>query len=197
MSIGRIYLSALSGLERTACVFGFLVMAGGLIVDVGARLWSRVLAEAGKARWVSAEFVDQWSYGGGVLGAPQIAVIGMIIVSMFGLGVAIDKGAQLRARFLDGVFPQAWSGGIDRLADLITAIVFMIIGGLAAIMTREAFALGDVTSVLRWPIWPMQTIIAAAFVLNGLRHLVFCVAPELRPHQDIEPETFVVEEAPR
>jgi hypothetical protein len=64
-------------------------------------------------------------------------------------------------------------------------------------MTQESFVMGDVTSVLRWPIWPLQTIIVVAFLLNAVRHLIFCFEPDTRPREDLEPETSAIEEAPR
>lgn len=195
--MSRAVLSGLGAFERFACVAGFIVMAGALILDVGARLWSNAVVHADRAGWISDALADQISAGGGVLGAPQVGVIGMIVVAMFGLGVAAQKGAQLRARFLDWVFPKSWGAGVDRIGDLISALAFAVIGGLVVIMVGEAMRLGDVTSVLRWPIWPIQSIIAAAFLLNAVRHLVYFLDPGSRPREDVEPETSAVEEAPR
>ena len=174
MTLARAFLAALSRFEKIACALAFMVMAGALVVDVLKREIT----------------------GSGVLGAAQVGVIGMIAVAMFGFGVAAQSGGQLRPRFLDGAFPKAWSGAIDRLADLVTALGFAVIGALAVVMTRESAAMGDVTSVLRWPIWPMQAIIALAFLTNTLRYLVFFIYPALRPGEDLEPETALKERAP-
>lgn len=195
--MNRALLNSIGAFERIACVFGFLVMAGALVLDVGARIWSNLVVHADRAGWISDTLADQISAGGGVLGAPQVGVIGMIVVAMFGLGVAAQKGAQLRARFMDWVFPKSWSGGVDRIGDLITALAFAAIGALVVVMVGEAMRLGDVTSVLRWPIWPLQSIIALAFLLNALRYLLYFIDPSLRPREDVEPETSAVEEAPR
>jgi TRAP-type C4-dicarboxylate transport system permease small subunit len=197
MSAGRAVLSVMSAFERAACVFGFVVMGGALIVDVGARLWSRAIADAAARGWLDAVSASELSLGGGVLGAPQIGVIGMIIVAMFGLGVAVQKGAQLRARVLDGLVPKAWSGAIDRIADVLTAVMMGVIAALCLIMTQESAVMGDVTSVLRWPIWPFQAVIVAAFAMNALRYAIFALDPGLRPREDLEPETPGLEEQPR
>jgi TRAP-type C4-dicarboxylate transport system permease small subunit len=175
MEAARAFLNGLGLFERIACGAAFVVMAGALIADVGMREIT----------------------GAGILGAPQVGVIGMIAVAMFGFGIAASQGAQLRPRFLDGVFPTAWGPAIDRLADAITAAGFAGIGALAVIMVAESAQLGDVTSVLRWPIWPMQTIIAVAFATNAIRYLIFALWPALRPADDIEPETSAIESAPR
>jgi TRAP-type C4-dicarboxylate transport system permease small subunit len=175
MSMARAYLSALSLFERVACAMAFIVMAGALIADVGSRLFT----------------------GAGILGAPQVGVIGMIAVAMFGFGIAASKGAQLRPRFLDFVFPKSWDGALDRIADFITGVGLSALGVLCAIMAGEAMRLGDVTSVLRWPIWPMQIIIVVGFATNAIRYFIFALAPALRPRDDIEPETSAIEGAPR
>lgn len=175
MEAARRFLAGLGLFERIACGVAFVVMAGALIVDVGMREIT----------------------GAGVLGAPQVGVIGMIAVAMFGFGIAASQGAQLRPRFMDGVFPKAWGPALDRLADAITAAGFAGIGWLAIIMVAESARLGDVTSVLRWPIWPMQTIIAVAFATNAVRYALFAIWPALRPADDIEPETSAVESPPR
>jgi TRAP-type C4-dicarboxylate transport system permease small subunit len=197
MRAGRALLAGLGAFERLACVLGFVVMAGALTLDVGARVFSHAVTFAERQGWVGAALADQVSFGGGVLGATQIGVIGMIVVAMFGMGVAAQKGGSLRARFLDGVFPKSWSSGVDRIGDTVSALMFLAIGALAVVMVSEAMVMGDVTSVLRWPIWPIQAIIAAAFLLNALRCFVYALDPSLRPREDLEPETSVVEEAPR
>lgn len=174
MSAARAFLAALSRFEKIACVIAFVVMAGALVADVLTREIT----------------------GSGILGAPQVGLIGMIAVAMFGFGIAAQSGGQLRPRFLDGVFPKAWSPALDRIADLVTALGFAVIGVLAVVMTRESAMMGDVTSVLRWPIWPMQAIIAIAFLTNTLRYLVFFAFPALRPGEDLEPETALKESPP-
>jgi TRAP-type C4-dicarboxylate transport system permease small subunit len=175
VNAARAFLSGLSAFERMACAVAFVLMAGALIVDVGARLIG----------------------GAGVLGAPQVGVVGMIAVAMFGFGIAAQTGAQLRPRFLDFLVPRAWDGAIDRLADAVTGAMLALLGVLCVLMVEEAARLGDVTSVLRWPIWPIQAIIAFAFLANAARYFVFATYSELRPRDDIEPETSAVEEAPR
>jgi TRAP-type C4-dicarboxylate transport system permease small subunit len=174
MSAARAFLAALSRFEKIACALAFVVMAGAPVADVLMREIT----------------------GSGILGAPQVGVIGMIAVAMFGFGIAAQSGGQLRPRFLDGVFPKAWGPSLDRIADLVTALGFAVIGVLAVVMTRESAAMGDVTSVLRWPIWPMQAIIAVAFLTNTLRYLVFFAFPALRPGEDLEPETALKESPP-
>ncbi len=171
MSLARRYLAALSAAERAICVAGFALIAISLIADV----------------------LSRFAFGSGIVGAPQVGVIGMIAVAFFGFGVAAQTGGQLRARFLDWVFPRAWGPAVDRLADAITAAALGVLAVLAALMTAESLALGDVSSVLRWPIWPIQTLIVVALALNAIRYAVFAADPALRPVEDEIPETPEIE----
>jgi len=175
MKAARTFLTALSAAERWICVAGFALIAVSLIADV----LSRILI------------------GSGIVGAPQIGVIGMIAVAFFGFGIAAQTGGQLRARFLDFVFPSSWDGAVKRTADFLTAAMLAVLAVLCAMMTAESFRLSEAGSVLRWPIWPVQAIIVAALGANALRYLVFAVCAELRPSEDPVPETAEIEERPR
>jgi C4-dicarboxylate transporter DctQ subunit len=171
MNAARAFLAGLSRFEKIACALAFVVMAGALAADVLMR-----------------EFT-----GAGVLGAPQVGVIGMIAVAMFGFGVAAQSGGQLRVRFLDGLAPPALVPALTRVADLVTALMLLVLAAFALQMTLESAAMADVTTVLRWPIWPMQSIIVAAFGLNAIRYGLFAAYPELRPDEDPAPETAEIE----
>lgn len=194
--IAAAYLKALSRLERVICGIAFIVMAGALALDVGVRLWGRVVSSLSQSGALPDALADRLAAGGGVLGAPQVAVLGMIALASFGAGLAAQQGAELRARFLEGLVPRSLGKAADRLGDGIAALILGLIAGLCIAMTGQSFALGDVSSVLGWPIWPAQGVIATAFLLNAIRYAVFALDPALRPAPDAVPETRAAEPAP-
>ncbi|MEM6627567.1 MAG: TRAP transporter small permease [Pseudomonadota bacterium] len=173
MNVGATILSALKRFERMACGVAFLVMAAPLMADVARRL----------------------IVGSGILGAPQVAVVGMIAVAMFGIGVAADEGAHLRPRFLDGVFPKRWKPTIETIAHALTALFFAGLALIAFAVVDETRRLEDVNSVLRWPLWPVQAIIFLAFLLNAVRYAIYAVSPELRPIEEADRVPEALEEA--
>ena len=156
------FLNAIGTVERALCVAAFAVMSVALIADVVAReLFST-----------------------GLVGAPQIGVVGMVAAAMFGMGVATDSGAHLRPRLFDRLVPEHLSDLIDRIANAVTALFFLGMGVLAVLVVGESFELGDRMAVLNWYIWPMQAMIAAAFLTNALRFAAFCADPSLKPPDD-------------
>ena len=82
------------------------------------------------------------------------------------------------------MWPEPWRLAVRRIADALTALFFLVFGIIAVFVVAESYALGDVTSVLRWPIWPLQCAIALAFLLNALRYGVFARRPDLRPDDE-------------
>lgn len=179
-------LRALSRLERLVCVMAFAVMAGALITDVGKRVLGRLAGWLDALPMLSglADAAASAGLGSGLMGAPQVAVIGLIAAAMFGFGVAAQQGAHLRPRLLDAIFPKAWTPVLTRVADAVTAAALGGLAWLAAAMTFESAAFGDVLSLLRWPIWPIQSVIALAFGLNALRYFLFSLRGDLRPQED-------------
>jgi C4-dicarboxylate transporter, DctQ subunit len=174
MKAVKAFLDGLTAVERVVCVAAFALMALALIGDVLKREIT----------------------GAGLLGATQVGLIGLAAVAMLGFGLAAQSGGQLRAKFLDWIFPRSWDRAIFRLADLISAVILAALAALCWMMVLESQRLGDVASVLRTPIWPVQMIIAVAFSINALRYLLFALYPDLRPPEDPAPETAVIESPP-
>ncbi|MEO1038467.1 MAG: TRAP transporter small permease [Pseudomonadota bacterium] len=158
------FLGLIGRFERFITVAAFALMALALMADV----------------------VSRRLFQTGLIGATEIAVVGMIAVAMFGIGVATDEGAHLRPRVFDALIPKSISGLIDRLASLVTAAFFILIGALAVWVVAQSASLGDRTEVMRIPVWMLQAMIALAFITNALRFLIYAFRPELRPSEDVE-----------
>ena len=153
------FLKGLKFVETLICFLAFCVMAGALIFDVLKR-----------------EFT-----GSGALGAPQVGVIGMIVVSYIGIALASANGSHFRPRFADPLIPKKFEPAVDRFAEFGFAAFCFWMTYVATLVALESKDLGDVSAVLRWPIWPVQMVIAAGFGLVGLRHTLYGIFLELKP----------------
>ena len=148
-------------LENALCALGFVLMAAALILDVGARL----------------------ILGRGLVGAAQLGLVGMLVTALFGLGLASDAGEHLRPRVLDPYRPPSWAPAMVRIGHLLTGAFFLLLAWLSAGVAWESWLLEDVTSLLRWPVWLLQTVLVLAFGFNGARFLLFGLRPELAPSE--------------
>ena len=148
--------------------------------------WASLLAFALMAAALMADVVSRRIFMTGLIGATEVAVIGMVAVAMFGIGVATDHGAHLRPRLFDGVVPKALEPVMVRLSSAVTAAFFAVFAALSGWMVVESVILGDRTEILRLPIWTLQAIIFIAFSTNMIRFAIYALRPELRPGEDLE-----------
>ncbi|MAM62224.1 TRAP transporter small permease subunit [Maritimibacter sp. UBA3975] len=116
-------------------------------------------------------------FGQGIFGAQKAAVYASIVAGFIGLVIATSSNSQLRPAFLDWVFPWQF---IDRLGDLISAIVFLALCYFAIQFIDASIAFRERAAVLYWPLWPFQLVVAYALASSGLRHVLFAVWPALK-----------------
>ena len=138
-------------LEAALCGLGLAVMALALMADVGARL----------------------TVGHGIVGAPQLGLVGMMATALFGVGLAADSGEHFRVRVLDRLRPASWEAGLARIGHALTAVFFAVLVWLSIMVAAESYRLADSTSLLRWPVWLLQGVFVLAFGLNAARFAVF------------------------
>jgi TRAP-type C4-dicarboxylate transport system permease small subunit len=159
MQFAKTFLDRLRTFEQFLCFVAFLVMTGALVYDVLKRQIT----------------------GSGAFGAPQVGVIGMIVVSYIGIGLASAAGSHYRARFTDNALPAKYHGLLDRVGEFGFALFCAFMAFIAVEVSLESFELKDVAPVLRNPIWPVQMTIAVGFGLVALRHFLYGIYPAIKP----------------
>ncbi len=158
MKSAKKFLHYLRIFEQSMCFIAFLVMAGALMGDVLKR-----------------EFA-----GSGWFGAPQVGVVGMIIVSYMGISLASASGSHFRPKFADPLLSR-WNDTANRIGEFGFALFCYFMAYIAFQVALESYELEDVSAVLRWPIWPIQGVIMMGFCLVAIRHTIYGVFIDLRP----------------
>ena len=148
--------------------------------------WITIAAFALMALSLMADVVSRRLFMTGLIGATEVAVIGMVAVFMFGIGVATDEGGHLRPRLFDALIPKSIDELVDRLASAVTGLFFALFAGLAGFMVLQSVVLGDRTEILRAPIWTLQAMIFLAFATNAVRFFIYAARPDLKPGEDLE-----------
>ena len=159
MQFAKTFLNRLRIFEQFLCFSAFMVMAGALVYDVLKREIT----------------------GSGAFGAPQVGVIGMIVVSYIGIGLASASGSHFRPRFADKVLPARFDALLNRVSEFGFALFCAFISFIAVRVSLESYDLKDVAPVLRNPIWPVQMTLAIGFGLVALRHFLYGLYPEIKP----------------
>ncbi len=161
----RHLLELLRTTERVVATLAFILMVVVAAVDVALR-----------------EFTGQ-----GLDGAREAAVLLMVVLVMTGFGLATAAGRQLRPRFADSLVPEGWQPALKRLADVLTAVIYLFLAVLAGVLVGQSIGLGEQTPVLRLPSALIQATLPLAFTTGALRHLVFAWQPNLRPADELAP----------
>lgn len=158
MHIAKAFLNYLRIFEQSLCFIAFMVMAGALMGDVLRR-----------------EFT-----GSGWFGAPQVGVVGMVVVAYMGVSLASANGSHFRPKFAD-IILRRWDRLANQIGEFGFAAFCYFMSYIAFSVSVESFELDDVSAVLRWPIWPVQGVIVMGFGLVAVRHTLYGIFIDLRP----------------
>ncbi len=118
--------------------------------------------------------------GSGWFGAPQVGVVGMIIVAYMGISLASANGSHFRPKFADPLL-QRWDRTANRIGEFGFAVFCFFMAYVALNVSIESYELDDVSAVLRWPIWPIQGVIVMGFGLVAVRHTLYGIFIDLKP----------------
>lgn len=153
------FLKALWTVEATICVIAFCGTALALIADVLAR-----------------EF-----FGNGIFGAQRFAVWSNAIAGLLGFALVTAERGHLRPQFADALVPKALEPHIDRIGELVSATICLVIAWYAVKFVQSSAALGERGMAIPILVWPIQLVLPWMFFSSALRHLAFAAWPELRP----------------
>lgn len=159
MEMASRILKWLRALEATVCVIAFSAAALALIADVLGR-----------------EF-----FGSGIFGAQRFAVWATAIAGLVGFALVTSEGGHLRPQFMDRWLPAAFEPHIDRVADLLSALIFIGLGWYAYDFVKSAYTLGERGMAIPIKTWPIQMILPWMFFSSAVRHMIFAAFPPLRP----------------
>jgi TRAP-type C4-dicarboxylate transport system permease small subunit len=159
-------LTAISFIERWACIIAFAVLALVLFLDV-----------------MSRTFV-----GNGIGWSHQAGVYANIVIALLGIGLAASNGSHLRPRFADNILPLSFEPVMRRLQPFVSALLLLLFAILAFVFVRESYFLQERSTVLHTLLWPVQSLLPLALSLASIRYLVYTRYPDLQPVPQLQAE---------
>lgn len=146
-------------LEATVCVVAFSITACALTADVLAREL----------------------FGNGLFGAQRVAVWTTAVAGLLGFAMVTAERGHLRPQFADGLLPKVFEPHIERIAEILSAVICVVLGVYAAEFVRSSAELGERGMAIPILVWPIQIILPWMFLSSAFRHVVYAVWPQLRP----------------
>jgi len=154
-------LKALNRIECFLAAFGLLIVAGLLLADV----------------------LGREIFGSGIYWAPRLASYFTTVAGMLGFSIVVSAGGHLRPKFADGIFPESWNQGVNRLADLISFGLLAFLFWHSAIFVWTTADMGTRAIALNTPVWIVQIVVPYVFASAALRYLFYAVNPDYRPEE--------------
>jgi TRAP-type C4-dicarboxylate transport system permease small subunit len=116
-----------------------------------------------------------------IFGIQRIAVFLVIAVAYIGMALAAGQNKHLRPRFADNWAPASWRLFIERFGDLLAAVLFTLMGVIAAQMVMTTYEYGWDATVIRFPLWMVQWVMPYGFFSTAFRYAIFFIRPDLKP----------------
>jgi len=155
----RRVLKGLRYLEAFICVAAFSIAVLALMSDV----------------------IGREVFGHGVFGAQRVAVWATAVVGLVGFALVSSDAGHLRPQFADRWLPRSAEPGLNRVADVTSALICVFLGYYAVLFVRSSFELGERGVGIPIELWPLQLILPWMFLSSAVRHLSFAVFPALKP----------------
>ena len=144
-----------------------------------------VAAYAFVACLLFSEIVAREIFTSTIWGSQKMAVFGAIFAGFLGFTLATATNSHLRPRFADNWLPAPWNQTINRIGDVISALVIGGLGIVSVFYLSDTIANSDRVAVLYWPLWPLQIVLPYSFFSSALRHAAFACLPDLKPAADL------------
>ena len=176
-SVSRL-LSGWHLLERVIAVAAFSLIGILIFADVAGR---ELVGPVGNA--LGFEMGST-----GIYGARKISLFLLVVGAFAGLGVSVATGTQIVPRIAFKWVPTRWGPGVDRLANLLSGLVFVAISYYGWVFVLSSRAVGTVMPGLDWPVWILQSAIPLGFASAAVRYFIFTIWPGSAPVREEIPE---------
>ncbi len=117
----------------------------------------------------------------GIFASQRFSIYALVVGSFAGIGIATATASHLVPRVGFGWSPKMWDGSMNRLADILTGLLLLIVAYYGVEFVRSTYAVDLRAPVLDWVVWPFQVAIPAGFVSAALRYFFYAAWPALKP----------------
>jgi TRAP-type C4-dicarboxylate transport system permease small subunit len=176
-SVSRL-LSGWHLLERWVAVTAFTLIGVLIFADVAGREFVGPVGTALGFEMGST----------GIYGARKLSLFLLVIGAFAGLGVSVTSGTQIVPRIAFNWVPAHWGPGVDRLANLLSGLMFLAVTYYGWVFVSSSREVGTVMPGLDWPVWIIQSAIPLGFASAAVRYFIFAIWPGSAPVREEIPE---------
>ena len=140
-----------------------------------------IVAFTGTAVALMADVLARELFGNGLFGAQRFAVWSNAIAGLLGFALVTAERGHLRPQFADALLPKSLEPHIERIGEVLSALICLGMGWYAIEFVLSSARLGERGMAIPILVWPIQLVLPWMFLSSALRHLAFATWPVLRP----------------
>jgi len=140
-----------------------------------------VLAFAGTALALMADVLAREFFGDGIFGAQRFAVWTNAVAGLLGFAIVTAERGHLRPQVADRLVPRVLEPHIDRIGEVVSALICLALAWVAVQFVRSSAMLGERGMAIPILVWPIQLVLPWMFFSSAMRHLAYAAWPALRP----------------
>ena len=96
----------------------------------------------------------------------------LLLITFTGIAYAARRERHIRMSALCEQLPTTWRRAVVALAQALTALLLLVLGGFAVSHVASVATLGSVTPALRLPLWLLYLPVPIGLLLGGIEYLL-------------------------
>lgn len=100
----------------------------------------------------------------------EVGKIGVVVITFIGIGYAARKGMHIEMSGLYDMMSKKWRRNVSLLINFGSALVLAIFTYLSIRYVQHLYYLGQVTTILRFPLYITMLVIPLGFLFGTVRY---------------------------
>lgn len=102
----------------------------------------------------------------------EVGKFGVVVLTFIGIGYAARKSMHIEMSGFYDMMSERWQRYVSMLIQLGSALVLAFLTYLSFKYVYHLYSLGQVTTILRFPLYIMMLVIPIGFLLGVIRYIV-------------------------
>mgnify|MGYP001944021850 FL=1 len=102
----------------------------------------------------------------------EIGKIGVVVITFIGVGYAARKGMHIEMSGFYDMMSERWQRNVSLLINFGSALILGIFTYLSILYVQHLYDLGQVTTILRFPLYITMIVIPIGFLFGTIRYAI-------------------------
>ena len=143
--------------------------------------WVAGISIAAMAAFLFADVLSREVFQYSLPWAQKLSLHLMILAGCLGVSLASSSGGHLRPEIGDHILPKVIQPAMIAFREFCIACFCGFYFYIALMYVLQSKDFGDVNVITGVPLWIVQAIFPAVFLLMAIKHVIYATMPSMRP----------------